>query len=172
MKRFNSLLVTLLVSLSFSFMGTSCGNTGSHIDSIAIEGPLEVGIREHIQLKATFNGTEQKVRWESSDTKVATVSSTGMVKGVSVGEVTIKATLIDDEKIYQAITIRVQESMQIGLVFDRFTDANSTYVVEGKGNVETTLGTKEMKFKESHYKDSYLFTNMSSLMLPDRKSVV
>ena len=178
MKRFNFLLVTLLASLTFSFMGTSCGTTtgsgtssgtttaGTSIESIAIEGPLEVGLREHIQLKATFNGAEQKVRWESSDTKIATVSSTGMVKGMSIGEVTIKATLISNENIHQSITIKVQESMQIGLVFKRFTDENSTYVVEGKGNVETTLGTKEMKFKESHYKDSYLFTNMSSLMLP------
>ena len=158
MKRFNFLLVTLLASLTFSFMGTSCGSTtgsgtttaGTSIDSIAIEGPLEVGLREHIQLKATFNGAEQKVRWESSDKNIATVSSTGMVKGMSIGEVTIKATLISNENIHQSITIKVQESMQIGLVFKRFTDETSTYVVEGKGNVETTLGTKEMKFKESH----------------------
>lgn len=174
MKRFNSLLVTLFVSMTFSFMGTSCGNTVNPdhtsvglVDSIAIEGPTEVGIREYIQLKAVSkNGVEQKVRWKSSNTKIATISSTGMVKGLSIGEVTIEATLIDNENIHQEIKINVQESMQIGLVFNRFTDENATYEVEGKGNVDTTLGNKEIKFKESHFKDSYLFTNMSSLMLP------
>ena len=55
------------------------------------------------------NAANKKVKWESSDESVATVSEDGTVTGISVGEATIKATALDgsgcsDECVVEVVT--------------------------------------------------------------------
>lgn len=56
---------------------------------------LEVAVGKTLQLKAvmTPEGANDKVVWSSSDEAKATVDQTGLVTGVSVGNVTIKGTI-------------------------------------------------------------------------------
>ena len=44
------------------------------------------------------NASNKKVTWKSSNTKIATVTSTGIVKGIKKGTVTITATTVDGKK--------------------------------------------------------------------------
>ncbi|MCE5188446.1 MAG: Ig-like domain-containing protein [Eubacteriales bacterium] len=56
---------------------------------------LDLMLGDATYLKATIlpaNATTQTVTWASSDTSVATVDSTGLLKGVKLGEATITAT--------------------------------------------------------------------------------
>lgn len=62
--------------------------------TVNVTGTLEVVMGETQQLSATVTPTEapQTITWSSSNTAVATVSNTGLVTGVSFGQVTITAT--------------------------------------------------------------------------------
>jgi hypothetical protein len=51
-----------------------------------------VYVGKTVQLKATVTGKSKTVTWKSSDKKIATVTKSGKVKGVSEGTVTITAT--------------------------------------------------------------------------------
>jgi uncharacterized protein YjdB len=54
-----------------------------------------------VSLSTTFAptyATEQRVTWKSSDDKIATVSTSGVVKGIAAGEAEITATSVDGGK--------------------------------------------------------------------------
>ncbi|MBR1628842.1 MAG: Ig domain-containing protein [Lachnospiraceae bacterium] len=44
------------------------------------------------------NATNKKVTWKSSDKSVATISATGVVKGIKIGKATITVTSMDGNK--------------------------------------------------------------------------
>lgn len=61
-------------------------------------------------LKATVspgNATVKTVTWKSGDTKIATVSSDGKVKGIKKGTVTVKAVSADNSKVYASCKVTV-----------------------------------------------------------------
>jgi len=53
------------------------------------------------------NATHQPITWASSNTDVATVSSTGVVTGIVPGIVTITAAATDNSGVYSSITVNV-----------------------------------------------------------------
>ncbi|MDD3124093.1 MAG: lamin tail domain-containing protein, partial [Candidatus Izemoplasmatales bacterium] len=69
---------------------------------VVISGGTSVYVGYATQLSATVNphGTAQTVLWTTSDDAIATVSSTGLVTGVSPGIVTITATSVQDFGVY------------------------------------------------------------------------
>ena len=69
--------------------------------------PLEMGIGEILELKAEVSGG-RSVEWTSSNQNVATVSSTGQVRGISSGNVTISAQTARGGK--DSITITVKKA--------------------------------------------------------------
>lgn len=136
------------------------------ITSIEIEGKSSVGIKEYVTLTAMANGNEQKVTWKSSNTSVATISSSGVVKGISKGTAVMTATLKTDNTITDTFEVTVTESVQLGKVFDRFIDS-TYYKVTGTGNIATKTVTGSIAFEEEHFaKSSYLFSSSSDVCLP------
>ena len=72
---------------------------------------MKVG--EKLTLSAEFtpvNTTNKKVKWESSNTKVATVSSKGVVKAKKAGTVIIKVTTLDGTKKTAKCKITVKKA--------------------------------------------------------------
>lgn len=68
------------------------------VQGVKIDGGSSVYVSETLQLTAIIdpkNATNQDVRWESSDNKIATVDQNGKVVGVQDGEVTITVTTKD-----------------------------------------------------------------------------
>lgn len=90
-----------------------------------------------VKLKATVTSnaaTNPKVKWTSNKKKIATVTSTGLVKGKKVGTCVIKATAKDGSKKSAKCTIRVIQrvsSLQINKAYAK--------VMQGK---TITLKTK------------------------------
>ncbi|MCD7824422.1 MAG: Ig-like domain-containing protein [Clostridiaceae bacterium] len=67
-----------------------------------------------LKLRATVkpdNTTIQKVKWKSSDSKVAAVVSSGKVTGIAEGEVTITATTTDGSNKSATCVVKVLESI-------------------------------------------------------------
>ena len=75
-----------------------------NVSSINISGNSTISIGETTTLKATIspsNATNQTITWTSSNTNIASVSSNGLVKGISEGEVTITARIGNKTANYQ-----------------------------------------------------------------------
>ena len=71
------------------------------ITNVSIKGAdtVFVGVRDTLRATVTGINAPQTVIWSSSDETVATVSTSGVVQGVSTGTVTITATsTVDDSK--------------------------------------------------------------------------
>ena len=80
------------------------------VDKVVISGENNVEVGKSITLKATItpsNASNKSVNWKSNNTKVATVSSNGKVKGIKKGTVTITATTKDGSKKNAKFTIKV-----------------------------------------------------------------
>ncbi len=63
---------------------------------------LSIKVAQTVKLTATvypLNATNKTVKWKSSNTKVATVSSTGYIKGIVKGAATITVTTVNGAKI-------------------------------------------------------------------------
>lgn len=83
------------------------------VSSITIGGTLTVEAGKTTQLTATVSpdyADNPSVTWESDDTSVATVSTTGLVTGVAVGTAKITATATDGRAKYGEVTIEVTEA--------------------------------------------------------------
>lgn len=92
-------------------VGSSGGN--AKIQDITISGSDTVEVGKVISLTAKLspsNADPSKVSWESGDTSIATVTSSGKVKGVKEGTVKITALADDGGDAYDRITITVKAS--------------------------------------------------------------
>ena len=81
------------------------------INKITLSGSGSVDEGSSITLKAVVapsNATNKNVTWSSSDTTVATVSSTGKVTALKEGKVTIKCTAKDGSKVTASKTVTVK----------------------------------------------------------------
>lgn len=78
------------------FTATSTINVRTDVTSVTIsQKTLQVSAGSTYQLSATYlpaNATNVVIAWRSSNTAIATVSSTGLVTGVAAGTATITVT--------------------------------------------------------------------------------
>lgn len=80
--------------------------------NIAIDGLGEVNVGSTINLTATVtpsDATNKTVVWKSSNNAIATVSQSGVVKGVSGGEVTIEASAEANSSVKATKSILVKQ---------------------------------------------------------------
>lgn len=136
MKKNKITILALCSSFLFSFCFTSCTdgslNTSSSFSQkdelkLTITSTADyIGLNEYAYLTTIDqNGDEAAVDYVSSDEKIATVSSTGTVKGISFGEVTVTAISKVDSKITDSIVITVGESLTLYNVMNRLLKADS-----------------------------------------------
>lgn len=85
----------------------SQGVTGVKLDKVT----ARIAVSQALPLTATVvpaDANNKKVKWESSNPKVASVNSAGIVTGVSGGTATITVTTLDGEKTaYCSVTVYV-----------------------------------------------------------------
>ena len=94
-----------------------CANTYAAIavKKITITGGnISLKVGETKTLKVTIspsNATNKKITWKSSNTKIATVNSSGLVTAKAVGKATITATANNGKKA--SITVNVQKQPEV-----------------------------------------------------------
>lgn len=83
-----------------------------------------------ITLKATLDkGSNAPVTWYSSDSKVATVTAKGVVKGIQQGTVLISASTLDGLSVSIPITVRSKAKSIAISGYDYFCEENDTGTV-------------------------------------------
>lgn len=151
----------LLIAASLLFTGinlTSCNTIPQ--GTLTIRGNNHVGINEYIQLSAYLNEEENdNIIWTTSNSDVATVSSSGIVKGLKAGKATITASLKDNSEIKTSQEIEVHESFELSMVYNRFR--NNSYKVVSTGSFSVKGYELDLSFEEKCFDDSYLFVSKS-----------
>ena len=116
----------------------SGGDTLEKVDKkITVSGSqtiaLESSTSSTISLTAKItNGSEtDKVLWSSSDESVATVNENGLVTGLKIGVVTIKATLSSDDSVSDSIPIIVRTADGVQTIIENHIYTKS-YIVDGE----------------------------------------
>ncbi len=90
----------------------------AEVTSVSIDSPSSSNIEVGGRLTLTATVTEERgastlLTWSSSATSIATVNNSGIVTGISVGEVTIKATSIVTPEELDIIVIRVNNAVAV-----------------------------------------------------------
>ena len=116
------------------------GSPSVHVSSVSLNmSSLELGVGNTATLVATVlpeNASNKKVIWSSSDESRATVSSQGVVKGISMGNAVITATTEDGGKTAQCHVSVTQSAVHVQSV-----SLNKTDLVLTVGNSETLVAT-------------------------------
>lgn len=153
-------ILTTLIICNFNLV--SCNNTQSQKYSISIDNTY-LGINEYLQIHIFINNNEitnyNLFTFESSNSDIATVSKAGIIKGISLGDVTIKTFLKGANKELSTLDLTVGESLNVQQVFNRFKKANN-YTISYEGNL---ILDDEIKFKniEKITKNNYYFSTNS-----------
>ena len=153
-------ILTALILCNFSLV--SCNNTPSQKYSISIDNTY-LGINEYLQINISINNKEitnyNLFTFESSNNDIATVSKAGIIKGISLGNVTIKVSLKRTDKVLKVLELTVGESLNVQQVFNRFKKANN-YTISYEGNL---LLDEKIEFKniEKVTKNNYYFSTNS-----------
>lgn len=128
--------------------GTNAGTEGSsgqqkvHILLNASDLTLKLGEYEETTINAIVTGTNQKVKWESSNTQVATVDLTGKVTAKSKGTATITA-YVDKATATCKVTVEAISTTSITISKDMVTlNAPITNSYELKATI-TPVTSKE-----------------------------
>ena len=74
---------------------------------------LGIGNSQSLSITATPTNASKNVTWASDNTSVATVSSTGEVKGISEGSATITARSVENPSITSSITVTLKQLTSI-----------------------------------------------------------
>lgn len=85
------------------------------LPTLEIKGKQTISVGQGVQLTVNYTGSEVKptISWESSNEKVATIDSSGVVTGVSTGIVTISATTVLSDITKATYTILVRDKNAI-----------------------------------------------------------
>ena len=81
--------------------------------NITLTGANIIEVNEETQLDVTISPSKvslNKISFQSSDEAIATVTNTGIVKGVSTGLVSIRAFSNDDNTVYDELVIFVTDN--------------------------------------------------------------
>ena len=116
------------------------GSPSVHVSSVSLNmSSLELGVGNTATLVATVlpeNASNKKVTWSSSDESRATVSSQGVVKGISMGNAVITVTTEDGEKTATCKVSVTQSTVHVESVSLNKTDLELTV-----GNSATLVAT-------------------------------
>ncbi len=117
------------------------------VTKIGVSGDKEMNVGDSQKLKLTVkpsNATNKDVKWESSDTSIATVDKNGKVKALKEGKVTITATAKDGSKESDSITITITSVYEITFTGEHMAEGSSLDSIT-RYTYEVTKDGKEIK---------------------------
>lgn len=120
---------------------SNSGSSNIAVKSISLNrSSLTLDVGDDYTLKATINpsnATNKKITWSSSNSKVASVSSSGRVTAKREGSVTIKASVggktasvrvyVNEEEVYRYCSTNKTRAYSMGFVTTKMIAGTSTY---------------------------------------------
>jgi len=118
-----------------------------------------------LQLKATVlpaTGSYKKVKWTTSNKKIAKVSSAGKVTGVSAGNVTITATSVEGSKKVAKCKVHVLSEDSINLTSVQVLSENNVRITLDKAKTLTTdlIKVEGKRYSQGNYIRQYEISNI------------
>ncbi len=114
------------------------------VEGIEVTGSSNVAVGYEVQLSAAMTPptASKKVSWSSSNEKVATVSSTGLVKGVKAGKAEITAKSLADASVKATIKMTVYEDAVTDITLNTelvrlYLDGENTFKLEATASPST-----------------------------------
>lgn len=125
------------------------------VHSVSISGPKAVEKGKTVQLEASCSKTDL-ISWSCTPENVATVSSTGLVTGVSEGEATVTATCAGSgTATYKVKVFEIVKGKTISEVMNLPADATKLYEINGTVSQWHT-NNGELNNDASQYGNYYL----------------
>ena len=107
--KIKKILLSLLFALSLLLI--ACGENDTITISLSGDDSVKVNNTINLVAKASDNSTD--FNWSSSDESIATVSNSGLVTGISVGNVTITVSLKKDSSVKATKNIKVESDGEV-----------------------------------------------------------
>lgn len=101
---------------------------------------IEVSLTTALSASVLPKGSNPGIVWSSGNEEIATVSDKGIVKGISVGEVTITAKSVQNEEIIDEIVINVEEAQEKEYAKLVEYDFTAVPTAASAQSIETVLG--------------------------------
>ena len=119
--------------------------------SITISGSDVVAKGKKITLKAAVSpaGASQDVVWTSGNSKIATVSAKGVVKGVKAGTVTIKATSLTNPFVTQSWEMKVTAKPVTSIAISGVKKMKVYDQITLKAKVKPAAASQRVEWKSS-----------------------
>lgn len=164
-----NILITLISSVNSNVSDSftaSCAFSYVPVQLLSISGNATASVGSNIQLYCDVypgDSTNKNITWASSDTSIATVSSSGLVTTLSAGDVTITCTSVDNNLINDTKLLTIS---QISYVTHKlyFKQANSVNGVSSWTWTDSKSGVKVNK--------NYFHNTMPSTIVNSSGSVV
>lgn len=118
---------------------------------VSSETEINIDGTATLSVQVTPENASTSVTWSSLNQDIATVSATGVVKGISAGEATIKATSTVDTNVSATIKITVNEESEVEPTYDYENMAFTTHDDWVNGENDTPL---KFKGKVAHITES------------------
>ncbi len=145
-----SLVVSLVLLFVVACSGPVPGGASAVLRVSIADGPRSVAVGSTLTLSATVEGVggvSEAVVWSGGDSAVATVSVSGVVSGVSVGEVQVTASSVVDPSRFDVATVSVVEAQSVdgvtinepGVTLAVGSTADFTATVVATGAVSTAV---------------------------------
>ncbi len=130
-------------SSNASVSGNITIGNGSRVSSVSLnKSSATVDIGSTITLTASISPTDsynKKINWSSNDTSVATVDSSGVVKGIKAGTATIRATADENSDKYATCSITVNSNAIINVTGVSIAPAPAKVSVGGTVQLSATI---------------------------------
>ena len=108
-----SLILTLALSMIYVPSGTGIAEAAAKKITITQKKvTITQGKKKTLKVKTSPKSLKKKVKWSTSNKKVAKVSKKGVVKGIKAGKATIKAKVKSGKKTYTAkckVTVKAKK---------------------------------------------------------------
>lgn len=93
----------------------SGSNKTTYVNGISVTYPTTLMVKTGMQARYTVspsNATNKAVSWSSSNSAVATVDETGLIRGVSAGTATITATATDGSGVSGSLIVTITDDVE------------------------------------------------------------
>ena len=161
--------VSSVTSSDISSVSSQTTSSSEETKKIVVSGVGRIGVARSTTLVASESG----VKWTSSDATIATVTSDGVVTGVTYGTVTITATKLgfEDGKFELTVVAPINDEEELGLFVEYFVSAHGTLAVGADGatyyeyatDTDIDLVPTEVKNIEYSYKYGGMVTRKETL---------